>query len=303
MAVAVAILWIGLPGVGESVSAAPARLGATEPRSNTGDPVLRLGSVGDDVRRLQAKLGMSPTGYFGDLTLAKVRAFQAAHGIPTTGVVASLTWGALNRQGSSGAGPRPTLSLGMTSDWVRRLQRRLHMSLVTGYFGPVTLSYVQAAQRKARLPVTGVVDNRTWRRLSSVRVMVPNAPSPSAPASGKAAKVLAIAASLRGIPYVANGYTPATGFNCSSYTQWVYTRAGVNLGGAFTVTQYNQSRKISRAQARPGDLIFYYNYPNNFIGHVGIYAGNNMFWHSPRPGRVVSLDRIYSDKIYFGRVL
>ncbi|MGB5016297.1 MAG: NlpC/P60 family protein, partial [Candidatus Nanopelagicales bacterium] len=96
---------------------------------------------------------------------------------------------------------------------------------------------------------------------------------------------------------------PSQGFNCSSYTQYVFERVGINLGGAYTVTQYAHTRHISRSQARPGDLIFYYNFKNNFLGHVGIYAGNNMFWHAPRTGRVVSLDPIYSNKVKFSRAI
>lgn len=294
-------------GSGAPAAAAPAANDVTAARAQPGDPVLRLGSTGDAVSRLQRLLGMRPTGYFGDSTLSRVLSYQKSHGIPATGVVATLTWGALNGSSAPAASGRPVLSIGMRNEWVKALQVRLRMPLVTGYFGSMTLGYVQAVQRQARLPVTGVVDNKTWRKASRIRVSVPApsaAPSPApAPASGKAAKVLAVAASLRGIPYVANGYTPAAGFNCSSYTQWVYSKAGINLGGAYTVTQYNQSRKISRGQARPGDLVFMYNYANNFIGHVGIYAGNGMFWHAPRPGRVVSLDSIYTDKVYFGRVL
>ena len=101
----------------------------------------------------------------------------------------------------------------------------------------------------------------------------------------------------------AKGWTAAQGFNCSSYTQWVYQRAGIDLGGAYTVTQYSRARKITKAEAKPGDLVFFYNYPNNFIGHVGIYAGNGMMWHAPRTGRVVSLDQVYSSKVLYARVL
>lgn len=276
------------------------------PVASAGQPVLHAGDSGTAVGTLQRLLGVRVTGFFGDDTKAAVLSFQQSHGIATTGVVASLTWGALGQSVQAGpTGPRPNLSLGMQNPWVTVLQQKLKMPTVTGYFGPVTLSYVKALQARAKLPQTGVVDKRTWRKVGKIAVAVSTKTGPpvAAPASDKASRVLAIAASLQGVPYVATGYDPAHGFSCSSYTQYVYERAGVDLGGAYTVWQYNKSRHISQAEAKPGDLIFYYNYPNNFIGHVGIYAGNGMFWHSPRPGRVVSLDRIYSDKIYFGRVL
>jgi len=58
---------------------------------------LKLGMKNDDVKNLQIKLGVTPaTGYFGPLTLAAVKKFQAENGIPTTGYVGPLTRTALN---------------------------------------------------------------------------------------------------------------------------------------------------------------------------------------------------------------
>ena len=176
--------------------------------------------------------------------------------------------------------------------------------MVTGYFGTMTDAYVRALQKKAKLRVSGIVGKKTWKKVGKVKFKVKTVSSAATPAAAKpsgnlASQIMAIAASYKGIPYVANGYTPAQGFNCSSYTQWVYQRAGIDLGGAYTVTQYSRARKITKAEAKPGDLVFFYNYPNNFIGHVGIYAGNGMMWHAPRTGRVVSLDQVYSSKVHW----
>lgn len=200
---------------------------------------------------------------------------------------------------------RPVLSYGMYSPYVRTLQSGLHMPLVTGYFGQMTLSYVTALQRANHLLVTGIVNKNTWAKVGKW-FPAPSKTSPTSATSfstSRAKRVLRIAASLAGIKYVANGYTPKQGFNCSSYTQYVYAQIGVNLGGAYTVWQYNRSRHVTRAQARPGDLIFFYNYKNNFIGHVGIYAGGNMFWAAPHTGAVVRKQAIYTPKVLFGRVL
>ena len=275
-------------------------------------PVLRIGSSGPEVLNLQNRLGVTPaTGYFGVRTAAAVTAYQRAHGIPATGVVATLTWASLGRSSASASvAGLPQLSFGMTDPAVSTLQSRLGMPTVTGYFGQITLAFVKALQRAARLPQTGVVTASVWNKVGRVKFKAPVlagtsavAAAPTASSGSLASRVLRGAASLAGIPYVANGYDPAHGFNCSSYTQWVYQQVGVDLGGAYTVTQYTRAQHISRAAARPGDLVFYYNYPKNFIGHVGVYAGNNKFWHAPRPGRVVFLDTIYSPKVLFARVI
>jgi cell wall-associated NlpC family hydrolase len=191
------------------------------------------------------------------------------------------------------------------------LQKELDVSPQTGFFGPITESYVKALQTAAKLPASGVVDAATWRKVGKVSfpkpapVTTPSAAPAAlpAPSNATAAEILRIAASQAGVPYVATGNSPATGFNCSSYTQWVFQQVGMDLGGAYTVWQYNKSQHISAAEAKPGDLVFFYNYANDFIGHVGIYAGNGMMWHAPRTGRVVSLEKVYTDKVYYGRVL
>ena len=71
--------------------------------------------------------------------------------------------------------------------------------------------------------------------------------------------------------------------------------AALGLGPA------DKARRISRANARPGDLVFFRN--GSGVYHVGIYAGHNRTLHSPRPGRSVTTARIWSGDVSFGRVL
>jgi peptidoglycan hydrolase-like protein with peptidoglycan-binding domain len=57
--------------------------------------VLRYGDSGPAVKAVQKLLNVTPTGWFGPLTQASVRAFQRAHAVPTTGNVGPLTWSKL----------------------------------------------------------------------------------------------------------------------------------------------------------------------------------------------------------------
>ncbi|MGH3328707.1 MAG: NlpC/P60 family protein [Streptomycetales bacterium] len=111
-------------------------------------------------------------------------------------------------------------------------------------------------------------------------------------------RVLALAERLEGTPYLWGGETPATGFDCSGFTQYVYGQVGKQIprtsGG-----QYVAARQISRAEARPGDLVFFHSVRG--VYHVAIYAGENMVWQSPNPGRSVELAQIWTDAISFGR--
>jgi putative chitinase len=57
--------------------------------------LLKLGSEGEDVKKLQAKLGIEAIGKFGPKTDAAVKAWQSSHGLTADGIVGDGTWGKL----------------------------------------------------------------------------------------------------------------------------------------------------------------------------------------------------------------
>ena len=54
--------------------------------------LLKIGSQGEDVKKLQAKLGLTADGIFGNGTAAKVKEWQAANGLTADGIVGDGTW-------------------------------------------------------------------------------------------------------------------------------------------------------------------------------------------------------------------
>ena len=54
--------------------------------------LLKLGSEGEDVKKLQTKLGVDPIGKFGPKTEAAVKAWQSANGLTPDGVVGNNSW-------------------------------------------------------------------------------------------------------------------------------------------------------------------------------------------------------------------
>jgi cell wall-associated NlpC family hydrolase len=87
----------------------------------------------------------------------------------------------------------------------------------------------------------------------------------------------ALAKKLIGDPYRYGGTTQA-GFDCSGLTQWVYKHAG--HGKAINRTaanQYRQFKRISKQDARTGDLVFFHetSSPSSYVYHVGVYEGGN----------------------------
>jgi putative chitinase len=54
--------------------------------------LLKVGSTGDDVVKLQKKLGVDPVGTFGPKTEAAVKEWQQANGLTADGLVGDATW-------------------------------------------------------------------------------------------------------------------------------------------------------------------------------------------------------------------
>ncbi|MEU9761459.1 C40 family peptidase [Streptomyces sp. NPDC047985] len=111
-------------------------------------------------------------------------------------------------------------------------------------------------------------------------------------------KALDVAASKKGSPY-RWGATGPHRFDCSGLTVYSFKKAGKKLPRT-AQQQYNRTRHISASHRKRGDLVFFH-YGRN-VYHVGIYAGHNKIWHSPRTGAVVRLEKIWSKSVSYGRV-
>jgi putative chitinase len=62
--------------------------------------LLKLGSEGEDVKKLQIKLGVEPIGKFGPKTEEAVKAWQSKNGLKPDGIVGDGTWSKLFTEGS-----------------------------------------------------------------------------------------------------------------------------------------------------------------------------------------------------------
>ena len=69
--------------------------------------------------------------------------------------------------------------------------------------------------------------------------------------------------------YVWGGADPATGADCSGFTQYIYSLFGINLAHN-NIAQMAAGYQVSAADARPGDLVVW-------ESHVGIYTGNGYY--------------------------
>ncbi|HEX8343360.1 MAG TPA: NlpC/P60 family protein [Actinoplanes sp.] len=102
---------------------------------------------------------------------------------------------------------------------------------------------------------------------------------------GRAAKK---ACSLIGKPYIFGSAGP-NGYDCSGLTMTAWASVGVSLRH-YTKWQWSDASPVSRADLKPGDLVFYY----SDLHHMGIYVGGGQIVHAPHTGdrvRMAPIDR------------
>ncbi|MGA1145946.1 MAG: C40 family peptidase [Candidatus Nanopelagicales bacterium] len=102
------------------------------------------------------------------------------------------------------------------------------------------------------------------------------------------AEVVRVARKQIGDPYRA-GWAGPHAFDCGGLTQFVFRQAlGMEIGRSSRI-QYQGVERIPRKQARPGDLVFFF---ENGTHHVGIYIGGNKMIDAPNAGERVRVSPI-----------
>ncbi len=92
-----------------------------------------------------------------------------------------------------------------------------------------------------------------------------------------------VAMAQRGDPYRWGAAGP-NAFDCSGLTQYAFAKAGKRLPHSSRM-QSTMGRYVSKANLRPGDLVFFY----RPVGHVAMYIGNGKIVHASRAGQPVNV--------------
>jgi peptidoglycan endopeptidase LytE len=119
-----------------------------------------------------------------------------------------------------------------------------------------------------------------------------------------AATAVRVALAQVGVPYVYGGASPQEGFDCSGLVMYAWAAAGVQLPH-YSVSQYDDTERITEAQLQPGDLVFYDNDSGPQPGHVAMYIGNGQVVAANQSGTDVQTQSISYDGTTwgFGRVV
>jgi cell wall-associated NlpC family hydrolase len=126
----------------------------------------------------------------------------------------------------------------------------------------------------------------------------PQAARPVAATTAKAAaakaagtRVVAEAAKHKGKRYKYGAVGPKR-FDCSGFTLYVYKKSTGKKLPHTAHLQQRYGKAVSKANAKPGDLIVIRS--GSYGTHAGIYAGGGKMWSSPRTGKTVSKQKIWS---------
>lgn len=146
--------------------------------NNISCPLLKVGSSGASVKRLQIKLGSAGfnpgkiDGIFGSLTREAVINFQNTKKLVRDGIVGRSTWAALgvNCNTTSPGNSCPTLQQGNNGSAVVTLQgllkkRGFYEGNLDGVFGSLTREAVINFQNTKKLVRDGIVGRKTWTAL------------------------------------------------------------------------------------------------------------------------------------------
>ena len=112
---------------------------------------------------------------------------------------------------------------------------------------------------------------------------------------------------FEGCNYSYGGASPATGFDCSGFVSYVINHCGNgwNVGRQTANGLLNNCTRVSKNNAKPGDLIFFQGtYDTSGASHVGIYVGDGMMIHCGNPIQYTSINTSYWQSHFytFGRL-
>jgi len=201
------------------------------PASASAIGVVKPGSRGVNVEKLQRALHISVDGIYGRGTTKFVKRFQRKHNLKADGIVGPATWRVLYKNGPTRKGGS---SGGSKGSAVKALQRRLRIG-ADGVFGPGTSAAVKRFQARNGLTADGVVGPATWRALgfSGNRPVLKRGGNRGGSGGGspvRIARAISAAHRIARKPYLyggGHGSFNASGYDCSGSVSYVLHAAGL----------------------------------------------------------------------------
>jgi peptidoglycan endopeptidase LytE len=170
-----------------------------------------------------------------------------------------------------------------------------HLAVINGISDPNFVYVGQVLRLSGSAPAAAPASARPAARPATLT---------AAPARASSRAQIAVQTALAqvGKPYQWAGAGPGA-FDCSGLVMYSWAAAGVHLAH-YTVSQYEETVRISQSQLEPGDLVFYDTGGGAQPGHVTIYIGGGRIVTADSPGTVIRVESLDWDGVPmgFGRV-
>lgn len=96
-----------------------------------------------------------------------------------------------------------------------------------------------------------------------------------------------------GVPYVFGGANPTSGWDCSGFVLWVFQKEnGITMPHYVPSIEDGYTKPVKPSEAQPGDLVVFSN-SSEGRHHIGIYLGNGLLLHAPKPGSQTQITPIW----------
>ena len=198
-------------------------------------------SVQNDSETVSQTLGLNESSV-EDLNMTPTDGYINGNGVRLR-QAPSMTAAILNENLNTGSNAR---ILGVNGDWTR--------VIVNGQEGFVYSSYVKEGRYEPAGSVSRAVGSDLGKEIANY------------------------ALTFIGTPYSWGGKSPATGFDCSGFVQYVFGQFGYTTSSIANDVRKEGSH-VEPADIQPGDVLCFYS-GNDYVGHVGIYIGDNTFVHA-----------------------
>ncbi|MFE9204086.1 NlpC/P60 family protein [Micromonospora sp. NPDC007230] len=165
---------------------------------------------------------------------------------------------------------------------------------------PLDAMVAQLARTEAQLAAQKKQIDAEIARLQKLRLKVYGnggggplrpAPCPAGYPGGPAGVAVKFACAQIGKIYVWGAAGPDH-YDCSGLTMAAWAKAGVSLPHNAR-EQHDVTRRVSRGELRPGDLVFYY----SDLHHVGMYVGGGWVVHASQSGKPITMKRVDDGQI------
>ena len=107
-----------------------------------------------------------------------------------------------------------------------------------------------------------------------------------------------------GVPYVAGGNTPESGWDCAAFTEWIAKQNGLSIPPVSWEQIKVGEPVASLGEARAGDLVFFHEPSGHSrdpsalkVNHVGLYLGDGRMVEAANPTSDTRISEVNVEKL------